>query len=222
MRDISSQAVQVIDVLLAPRGANNAPPPHTQSTPSAVAAIFLRIASLVQPPTATRPSSPSAGAPTMMDPPAEAYALDGAISSLLSLAPYHYHDPSAPFTTINLSDLHHPTGAGGLVGIGGSGAAHHPHHHHSPFPSFNLSDPHQHQHDDANAMLGLGMMATLDGNVFNEENLAARAFLSSFSGEGGGLPLPGVGGSLLGGGGVGGGGQAGEWDLSEIVGAEWT
>lgn len=199
VREISLQAVQVIDALLLPRSAAHASSHST--TPSAVAAIFLKIASVVQPPTATRPSSPVAGSSTSQLPQTERYALDGAISSLLSLAPYHYSDAyAAPFTTTNLSDHHHPH----LSLLGSAGV-----------PPNSLYDLHfgtqtPHAHHE--------MMAQVDGNVFNEDNVAAREFLANFSHPpAGGTPgLPGVtphaGGAP---------GPGGEWDLSELVGPEW-
>lgn len=199
VREISLQAVQVIDALLLPRGASH--PSSSQSTPSAVAAIFLKIASVVQPPTATRPSSPVAGSSTSQLPQTERYALDGAISSLLSLAPYHYNTDayaSAPFTTTNLSDHHHPH----LSLLGSTGVP--------PLYDLHFGTHPPHAHHE--------MMAQVDGNVFNEENVAAREFLANFSGSANGSTpgLPGVTPHASGAPGPG-----GEWDLSELVGPEW-
>ncbi|ORY55152.1 hypothetical protein BCR35DRAFT_355790 [Leucosporidium creatinivorum] len=206
VRQVSLQAVQVIDALLLPRGA---PQTSHSTTPSAVASIFLKIASVVQPPTITRPSSPApdGGDSTMQPPPTERFALDGAISSLLSLAPHRYDAfPASSFTTTNLSDLHHPP----LSFLGGS----------APSPLF---DPTLHHpayggssSTELNSMLGLGMMNSMDGNVFNEENTAARDFLATFSVNGPGatpLPLPGGEGATP---------QPLEWDFSSVIGGDWV
>lgn len=65
-------------------------------------------------------------------------------------------------------------------------------------------------------MLGLGMMSSMDGNVFNEENTAASAFLANFSVNGAGatpLPLPSGEGATP---------QPLEWDFTSVIGGDWV
>lgn len=130
MREISIQACEVLDQITG-KGNTEA---LQHAAPSAVAAIFLKIASLVQPPTAAAEATPSQQTKPLPTPnragsvgsasSSNGDPLTGALSSLFSLTPFNYslsNEPSytAPYTTTNLHDIPLLSTLGSAHGQGG-------------------------------------------------------------------------------------------------------